>query len=239
MHVVILIPFRSSDARRDQLLDFTRCWLDNSHTWPVILGESPEGPFNRAAALNDAARRAGDWDYAVVYDADTVVPARQLTGALQMAQVTGRATYAFSSVVELGQGCTDDLLGGEDLTLDALRIEKIRTEPLQVQSSALVVPRAVWDTVGGFDEQFRGWGGEDNAFHHAVSVCCGAPGRIPGHAFHLWHEPGRPRHDDPDYRRNQLRWQAYKAARTPERIKALTSSSIPPFLRPSHLATPK
>lgn len=221
MSVAVLIPFRASDIRRDQLLAYTTKWLESHHDWPVVIGESPPGPFSRSAALNDAARKAGAWDLVVVHDGDTVVPGRQLSGAVQMAQVTGRVVFAFTSVVELSRDCTDAILASGDLSLDDLRIDAVRVAPLEIQSSALVIPRPVWEKVGGFDEKFRGWSAEDNAFYRAVEICCGAPYRIPGHAFHLWHEPGRPHRNDPSYQSNQRRWRSYKAADTPDRIRIL------------------
>jgi hypothetical protein len=51
----------------------------------------------------------------------------------------------------------------------------------------VVVPRPLWDAVGGFDERFEGWGGEDDAFHAACRALCGTE-RLRGVAWHLWHE---------------------------------------------------
>jgi hypothetical protein len=60
-----------------------------------------------------------------------------------------------------------------------------RTNPIS-WSCCFVVPRAVWDNLGGFDERFKGWGWEDMAFQ---SVVCGLYGheRLDGDVWHLWH----------------------------------------------------
>jgi hypothetical protein len=60
-----------------------------------------------------------------------------------------------------------------------------RTNPIS-WSCCFVVPRAVWDAIGGFDERFKGWGWEDMAFQ---SVVCGLYGheRLDGDIWHLWH----------------------------------------------------
>ena len=61
MRTVILVPYRSDGDRRDQLWDFTRNWLQRHHPdYPIYLGPSPDGPFNRSAAINQAARDAGE-----------------------------------------------------------------------------------------------------------------------------------------------------------------------------------
>jgi len=220
MTTVVLVPYRGDNGgRRDQLWAYTRKWFDQHLNWQIRVGESPPGPFNRSAAINRAAD--GDWDVAIIHDADTIVPAHQLECAVDTAAHTGRLTFAFTSVVELSEGCTDHLLASNSTDLDHLVIDRLRTEPLATQSSAVVVPRPLWRRLGGFDERFVGWSAEDNAFCRAATIIGGIPQRIPGHAFHLWHPPGKPPGNDPNYVRNQRRWRKYLAARAPSQIDAL------------------
>ena len=40
-------------------------------------------------------------------------------------------------------------------------------------SSVVVIPRPLYDDIGGFDEGFRGWGLEDTAFAIAVETLTG------------------------------------------------------------------
>lgn len=220
MKTVILVPFRAADARREQLWLFTRKWLEQRHSWPIIIGESPDGPFNRSAAINHAAAQQ-DWDVAVVHDADTVVPGPHLEEAVRTAQDSGRLTFAFTSVVDLDKDCADAILATGDISLDRLSMEGIRTSPLAIQSSALAVPRRLWEKVGGFDEQFVGWSAEDNAFCRAATLAGGEPKRVAGHAFHLWHEPAPRDMSDPNYARNQRRWSKYRSARTFDHLKTI------------------
>lgn len=221
MKIVILVPYRHSDSRREQLWSFTRKWLEHNHPWwPIVLGASPEGPFNRSAAINDAARQV-EWDLAVIHDADTVVPADQLSAAASAAEVTNRLAFSFTSVADLSESCTDHILDTGDISLRHLTIDSLRTAPLATQSSSLVVTRDLWDKIGGFDEAFVGWSAEDNAFCHAATVLGGEPRRIPGNAFHLWHESGRPPANDLNYISNQKRWRRYQFARTPNALAAL------------------
>lgn len=220
MKPVILVPYRGDNGgRRDQLWDYTRKWLANTVGWDVIVGASPNGPFNRSAAINQAA--AADWDVAIVHDADTIVPAHQLEAAVDTATHTGRLTFAFTTVMELNRTCTDHVLAAGSIDFDHLGVDLIRTEPLATQSSAVVITRPLWNRIGGFDEKFVGWSAEDNAFCRAATIIGGEPQRIGGHAFHLWHPHGRPPGSDPNYIRNQRRWRQYQSARTPSQIDAL------------------
>lgn len=221
MSTRILVPYRGDDGgRRDELWAFTRKWFDHLH-YDIVLGGSPPGPFNRSAAVNRAAHSAGRWDVAIVHDADTIVPTHQLQAAVTTALDTGRLTFAFTTVVDLSRDCTDHLLATNSIDFEHLGIDGIRTAPLATQSSALAITRQLWDRVGGFDEQFVGWSAEDNAFCKAATIHAGEPHRIPGHAFHLWHPPGRPPGNDPNYLRNQKRWRQYQAARTPQHLAML------------------
>ena len=218
MNTVVLVPYRGDNGgRRDQLWAFTRKWFDQHLDWGIRVGCSPPGPFNRSAAINQAAR--GDWDVAVIHDADTIVPAHQLTAAVSVTADTNRLTFAFTTVVDLSQTCTDHLLATNSIDLEHLGIDGTRTAPLATQSSALAITRDLWDRVGGFDEHFVGWSAEDNAFCKAATLHGGEPHRIPGHAFHLWHPPGRPPGNDPNYVNNQRRWRHYHAARTVEQLQ--------------------
>lgn len=208
MKPVVLVPFRGDGGRRDLLWGFTEKWLREhlgSWDYSLFLGESPDGLFNRAAAVNDAARRAGDWDVALIMDADTLVPSSQLKTAVQVAADSGRLIGASTYVLELGKDCTDQLLNG-NFSPETLAVDVMRTAENITQSSAVAVTRELFDAVRGFDERFIGWGGEDNAFWDACRAAAGKPERVPGPAIHLWHEESPNKHGrDNPHRATALR----------------------------------
>jgi N-terminal domain of galactosyltransferase len=217
LRTVILVPYRTDGGRREELWQFTRAWLERHHPqYPIYIGESPDGPFNRSAAINDAARKAGDWDVAVVSDSDTVVPAAQLDKAVSEAHREGMLTSALNKVAELSKESTDQLLAGADVEIQDLKKDRTRTRDDMTQSSVIAFPRTLWDSIGGFDEEFCGWGCEDNAFWLASTVFGGGePRRIDGCAFHLWHEVAyKIKVLDPIFRSNFKRLRHYKKAET-------------------------
>ncbi|KAA0101257.1 hypothetical protein CIW49_07185 [Mycolicibacterium sp. P1-18] len=224
---MILVPYRPDGGRRDQLWTFTHAWLEARHPdYAIYVGASPEGLFNRSAAINAAAVEAGDWDVAVVCDSDTVVPAAQLEEAVATAHRTGLLTSALSKVVELSRESTDLLLSGVDADVTRLKKDRTRTKDDMTQSSVLAVPRSLWDAVGGFDEEFCGWGCEDNAFWLAATVFGGGdPIRVQGSAFHLWHElASKIKLFDPVFRSNFWRLRHYKKAETPTQLAMLRNA---------------
>lgn len=227
MRTVILVPYRSDSGRRDELWKFTREWLGKHHPdYEIYVAGGPSsGLFNRSAAINQAAREAGAWDVAVICDSDTVVPPAQLERAVSEADRTGRLTSALTKVVELSEKSTNQLLSDSEVDILHLKAQRTRTKDDMTQSSVLAVPRSLWDAIGGFDEEFTGWGCEDNAFWLAATVLGGIgrvdaeveahgskePLRITGSAYHLWHPvASKIKLFDPVFRRNFWRLQRYK-----------------------------
>lgn len=225
MRAVILRPYRGDGAQRDRLAAWTGArWAANHPDLAMYSASGPlEGPFNRAAALNEAARLAdadGRWDLAVVIDADIFIDPANVVAALERAGSSGKVTWAFRRWNGLTAEATADLLAGGGLpslgepgTVTTEAIDK--TNPIS-WSCCFVVPRAVWDDLGGFDERFRGWGWEDMAFQ---SVVCGLYGheRLDGDVYHLWHpraeeriRKGTPLH--PAYVANRMLGRRYMLA---------------------------
>lgn len=219
--VPVLVPRRPDHGYRDTIYGFLlqRYWAATGYR--VVEGPHYEGPFNRSAATNLAAGLAGNWAVAVIADADTWVPTEQLDRAIALAQQTGKLVAAFSTVNEISQADTEQIMATRRL---ATPTGTIRSGEMLTQSSMLAVPRNLWEHVHGFDEGFRGWGGEDNAFWRACTLAAGEPLRIDGHAHHLWHPPSgdrAQRRKDPLYQANWARWQRYAEATTIDQVLAL------------------
>ena len=96
MKVAVLVPWRPGPEDRAKLWDFAKAWWVNDHPeWVIHEAPGPEtGPFNRAAAINQAAERAGDWDVAVIIDTDTLVNPDAARTAVDVAHATGAMVVA-------------------------------------------------------------------------------------------------------------------------------------------------
>lgn len=224
MTVPVLVPYRSDNGHRDRLWKWLRTYYWEALPYRIVEGESPDGPFNRAAAVNAAAQSAGDWTVAIIADADTWVTRQQLTAAISLARSSGRLVSALTCVVELSQETTDNLLGGGMIDPRVFTFDVIRTDQTVTESSMLAVPRTLWDSVGGMDEAFTGWGGEDGAFWIACRILGGEPLRIDGPAWHMWHQPATDRNTrmgDGQYRRNLNRWRRYTQAKTERQLRSI------------------
>lgn len=199
---MVLVPYRGGDTFRavawahvqEQLFDFG---------WPIYVSDSA-GPWSRAEAINRASLGADEqqpWDIAVIADADTIhnpVDVRRgvvLAAKLQTLVVPWRTRWKLSQAgtEKFYQHGPSGYTAGD---LDMNDHTRVRMPP-KVRGGTTIVPRSVWDRVGGFDEGFVEWGHEDVAFRMAASTL--TPGRLNellGTVWHLWH----PRTTDHDWR---------------------------------------
>ena len=91
----------------------------------------------------------------------------------------------------------------------------------------LVITHEAWDTVGGFDESFIGWGYEDSAMTMSL-MRAGLWERLPGECWHLWHpgEDNKPRAESVKRYRDLLKenaemiqdWARNKGLRAPTEV---------------------
>jgi hypothetical protein len=212
--VAVCVPWTGGDDWR------TRSYLWTVDYWrrhglEVHVGDDTTGGAwpNRSAARNAAAVAAGDgWDCLFFADADTFVPVEQLWAAAHLAVEQQRLVLAFDRYVKIPRVFTDRVLSGR-VEFGPKRARQGATVWTHHASGAVMVPRTVWDTVGGFDERFASWGGEDRAFWLAANTLCGEADRIPGPAFHWWHPRAIDKQRDlPEYAANIELGLRYKAA---------------------------
>ena len=187
----ILIPWRGGDPARERNLKFVVDWY-RPLGLPITLGDSTSGiAFNRGQARNNAAAGAGDWDVALLADADTVAELDVVRTALHMARETGQLIIPHDDFYRLNRYGTIDLIGKRDFYQGhPSQVWKLcawpRVEQSMMPSGALVISRSAFEAMGRYDEGFIGWGYEDAAFLQDAQRTIGVT-RLPGKLFHLWH----------------------------------------------------
>lgn len=222
-----LITFQDDDGARLPLLEAVAAWLAEltwlevivveqgaaAHLEPESLGANVrtffvfnDGPFNKSWGLNVAARNASH-ELLVIGDADMLMSGEALARALLVCRDHYDAVNPYSSLVDLTRAETDAILKGE-LDVTAIRRGPARDRLAQGEhicfcGGICVFRRAVYFALGGMDERFLGWGGEDDAMSANLERYTD---RIAMQkdtlAYHLWHPRPAQRYEHPHYRKN-------------------------------------
>ncbi len=223
-----LLTYRESGSsdRRDNLsavLRWLRQWsqievivveqdglphLDRSASLPngAALAYNP-GPFNKAWGFNVAARLARGPLLALA-DADVIVP-RALPEAARRC-VAGQAIKPYRAIVDLTLDETIRVRGG-DWHLAPSRSpgtppnREEQGERVVFAGGLFVIHRDTYLTLGGFDERFVGWGGEDDAMTVKLERAGVQLSEIGDEAaLHLWHPRSREStYEQPHYEANR------------------------------------
>jgi hypothetical protein len=203
MKVAFLVPWRTDNGgRRDHLWDFTSAWMHTRYpVWRIHTADSDEGPFNRGQAINRAAADAGQWDIAIIHDADNICDPLQLAKGIQWAENTGVTVFPYEAYMYLDEHSTNRIMKHDPWFACPWRRDDNYEHTLRHHhySGIQIITRQTWEKVGGFIE-LKGWGAEDAIMKELFDVYANGCGWQHGVAYHLWHEPVW-KHGDQEIRR--------------------------------------
>lgn len=187
MNVAVCIPFWDSGCpHRNAALGYVTAWWYR-HGFTVSLSEGdPHTPFNISEARNHGARFGAKCgaDVLIFADADTIPQIEVVQQAIYEARICPGVIYPHDRYWSLIQADTAAVLDG---TLICGQFG-VFGKPNRVSVSGVVVCTvASWEAIGGWDEEFTGWGNEDTAFALMARDVLGRALRMRGHVWHLWH----------------------------------------------------
>lgn len=210
--VSVLIPYKPDYGKRDELFRWVQKFYQNViPEVELCIGESLSEPFNRSQAINTAAKKATK-DIFVIADGDVIYDPNILIQAIQMIDKNAWV-IPYSKWLNLSKSSTDKLLTCSPQWPLSIKVEsKERTysnKNVKPISGVVVVTRANFNAVNGFDERFIGWGREDNAFRDAMDTLCGPYKRIDNNfIYHLWHPRVGPK-GNPNIENNNNLYERY------------------------------
>lgn len=213
MRTVVLVPRRADNGRRDELWRWVKQWMQVNHPdWPIYEGTDDGDVFSMSTARNDAARRAGDWDVAVILDADTFAHPDAVREAVIKAHTSRKIWAAGDMRMRCDRQSSDRILNGHHWfprpegdrhPKDGVIKEMCYGEP---SSGVLAIGRPLWDATGGYVEALKGWGFEDLAFITQCYVVGDGMGWVrDSMILHLWHPRTPLSQDTVDNKRVWLR----------------------------------
>lgn len=181
--------------------------------------------FSRARAINEGIRRVGS-GIIVQSDPDSLVPLHVLRQAIETAAARPGLVIPHDRFLYTDHAGSLMVMAG-DLRLTEVESRDCEFTGNDGSGNVVVFSRETWETVGGFDERFGLWGGDDAAFRYACEAYHGPARRLAGPMVHLWHprlpqsEPGHPLYVEQFALLAQYR---DAAAAGPEAVRALVEA---------------
>jgi hypothetical protein len=165
-------------------------WVRHLHTPPP----DADLPYCRSWAFNAGARHARG-RLLVLHDNDMLVSHDYAAALLKHFEAGCEVINLKRFIFYLSQPHTAAYLAGTASLLDAA--PEAIVQNLEAGGS-IAIGREAYHRIGGMDESFIGWGGEDNEFWERAQTL-----RVWPYAYlpivHLWHsmQPGKEKHDNP------------------------------------------
>lgn len=202
--ISILVPFRPDHGSRSTNWRWLKkYWKHELPEAEIVIGHDYWQPFSKTSALNDAARKARG-DIFVLLDADVFLDGdiiREAASRIRVSEEKGyplwfvpyRRAYRlrdWSTLVLLDSDPTEperfpEYCVGEHEWL----IESPTSASYGHRYGAMIqiMSRTAFETVGGMDCRFRGWGSEDVSFMRAVDTLYGKHKTLNRSIYHLSH----------------------------------------------------
>lgn len=137
--------------------------------------------FNKSYLMNEAVRMArAPW--VLLHDADIVVPCGYLEAILDRARSGWEAVRPIRFLFYLDQARS------VTFAADGMWPACIDRVTQNFPGGSTAIKRESYWQIGGHDERFVGWGGEDTEFLERLQECRVFPGHF-APALHLWHPP--------------------------------------------------
>lgn len=188
-----LVAFRddSPGQERARLWALVRGKLEREFPEIEIVQASDDGqdPFHKTLALNRAAAQASEAVFYILDSDSWVLPEAVRDGA---ALIGAGAAWCkpWKLKLKLGPEATENILArGDDWngTLTSDHRRALENRNTYQPAPPLLVARHAFEAVGGMDERYRGWGGEDLALWTALKALYGVPPILQGECIHLHH----------------------------------------------------
>jgi hypothetical protein len=146
-------------------------------------------PYNRSWGFN-VAYRESESPYLIFGDSDIIMSGHEFVSALEAAESLD-VLSPYSSVIDLDRGESD---------LEMSDLAKIArpgrgegdNQKINLCGGVVVFSRGAFERVGGWDEDFAGWGGEDDMMAFKVESAGLRTASMPYRCYHLWHNRSPP-----------------------------------------------
>ena len=184
--ITVCIPWRAQETRIGPYKKVRAFW--EATGWPIIEADSAPGKrFNLAQARNNAVRQATS-SHLIVTDADVLPDMSCIIDALD--EIDEHVIWPYTRHKYIANDWD-----GDPFQAPAVQVSGLSPQPPDgfigwTGGIYVAAVQSYW-RVGGFDERFTRWGGEDSSFRSACNTLVGV-GRTEGTCISFDHiNPGR------------------------------------------------
>lgn len=194
----IVIPWRETPSRVQAFKKLTEWYNKNFPSLNIILCDSGSETFNLSASRNVGIKKAFSLDneFVIVSDADVFSSSDSIIESIESCLKNNSIANPYDHVVNLSYEGTA-LFFNNNINCISYNLYQASSPTIingvlsniNPCSGVNVISRAAWELVGEFDENFLGWGFEDNAYHINYIEKYGKPyDFIPGLALFVEHD---------------------------------------------------
>lgn len=165
MKIAVVIPWRETPSRLP-LKEYVTDWYSkNLPEAKIIFSDSGHEQFNLSASRNLGAKEVLGYDIVIHNDADTIPDKNSLLEGIEKTYESGYFCNPYNDYRFIDAEETQKVLDG------VVSIETAQHQRIGGACSGIVITTPqTWETIGGFDEGFKGWGYEDAAISAAHST---------------------------------------------------------------------
>lgn len=237
--ISILMPYKYDGRRRHQTKKWVQKYLKaNLRDAEIVEGHSKGKIFCKTEAFNDAARKAKGRVF-VLYDADAYIDTKVIERCSQriLDNLDNHLWFVpYRHLFRLTKECSDLILLSDPA--DPVRLSSPPSRKCVEEydksmyghrygAMIMIIPREAYETLGCFDERFKGWGGEDVAILRALDTLYGKHKTTRNDLLHLWHQKvgktyqTRVWKGQKKQQNNKLAQAYHRATRRPAQMRAL------------------